>query len=105
MIICITNIYYSFSDTWKRFFTSGAAITASIATAWYFKKEQEKEQSKYSMDTKCEVVKKTMLQPIPVKHLEYPELCSKAQIDMMHYFVFSKDSSLVLIEGAPGMLR
>ena len=64
----------------------------------------KKEQSKYSVDTKYEVMKKTMLQPIPVEHLEYPELCTKAQIDMMHSLVFSKWSSLVLIEGASGTL-
>ena len=75
---------------------------------WYYKKEKsryEKEQSKYSEEKKYEVVKKAMLQPIPVKHLRYPHLWAKVQIDMMHSLVFSKDSSLVLIEGASGTLR
>ena len=62
----------------------------------------EKEQLKYSPETKYQVVKEAMLQPITPKHEKYPELSVPEHISLLRELVFSNNPQLCLIEGAQG---
>ena len=83
--------------------TVGGAVVATIVGTVELLNYQA-EQSKYSEETKYQIVKKAMLQLVPSAPLDYPKLCAKDQDDMMRRLVFSNVARLVLVEGAQGKL-
>lgn len=81
------------------------ATIGTIGAIIYYMNENAKhkeEQMKYSKERKYQIIKNSMLQLIPIDPLELPELKVKEQIDMVKKIIFSKNPSLVLIEGAQG---
>jgi hypothetical protein len=63
------------------------------------------EQSKHWDWCNYDVIKKSMLKPVKIGPLDYPELCVPEHVAMMREVVFSDDVHLILLEGAQGMDR
>lgn len=93
----VTLVVIRKNENWLLVLTGTTTLVGVVGLGYVtVEKYKESDYHKYN------VIKRIMMQPIGIEPLTFPELYAKNQVDMMRKFVFSKETSLVLIEGAQG---